>query len=195
MKINSVEMVMSAVAPAQYPTNNLAEFALAGRSNVGKSSLINAVLNRKKLARTSSSPGKTQTLNFYLINDDFYFVDVPGYGYAKVSKKQRAQFGVMIETYLTTREQLHGVILLVDSRHEPTEDDVLMFDYAKYIGKPILVVATKVDKMKPSQYNKVEKQIKTKLDLSGDDVTFLLFSAEKKYHIDEFWAWVEAHMA
>lgn len=194
MKVNSVDMVMSAVSPSQYPDNALPEFALAGRSNVGKSSLINAVLNRKNIARTSSSPGKTQTLNFYLINDELYFVDVPGYGYAKVSKKMREQFGVIIETYLTTREQLKGMILLVDSRHEPTADDVTMFEYAQYIGKPILVVATKIDKMKPSQYNKVQKQIGAKIDLHAPGVEFLTFSAEKKIHVEEFWQWIEAHM-
>lgn len=194
MKINSVEMVMSAVDQKQYPKDNLPEFALSGRSNVGKSSLINAVLNRKNIARTSSSPGKTQTLNFYFINDQFYFVDVPGYGYAKVSKKQREQFGVIIETYLTTRENLRGMILLVDSRHEPTADDVTMFEYAQYIGKPILVVATKIDKIKPSQYNKVEKQIRSKIDLNAENVSFLTFSAEKKYHIDEFWQWISENM-
>lgn len=194
MKINSVDMVMSAVKAHQYPVTNKPEFALAGRSNVGKSSLINAIMNRKKLARTSSSPGKTQTLNFYYVNEDFYLVDVPGYGYAKVSKKQRAEFGVMIESYLTTREQLRGMVLLLDSRHVPTDDDVTMFEYAQYIGKPILVVATKIDKMKPSQYNKVEKQIRSRIDLADPNVTFLTFSSEKKYHVDEFWQWIEEYL-
>ncbi len=194
MKINSAEMVMSAVKAHQYPEDDKPEFALAGRSNVGKSSLINAILNRRKLARTSSSPGKTQTLNFYHINDAFYFVDVPGYGYAKVSKKQREEFGVMIEGYLTTRKQLRGMVLLVDSRHLPTEDDKIMFEYAQYIGKPILVVATKIDKIKPSQHNKVLKNMKSELDLSDPNVTFLTFSAETKFHVEEFWQWIEANM-
>ena len=194
MKINNVEMVMSAVSSKQYPTDEQSEIALAGRSNVGKSSLINAILNRNKLARTSSSPGKTQTLNFYHVNDEFYLVDVPGYGYAKVSKKQRSEFGVMIEEYLTTRENLRGVVLLIDARHEPTGDDITMFEYAQYIGKPILVVATKIDKIKPSQHNKVFKQINSKLDLHTPDVSFLTFSAEKKFHVEEFWQWVEEQL-
>lgn len=194
MKIETVEMVMSAVSSKQYPTDQQSEIALSGRSNVGKSSLINAILNRKKLARTSSSPGKTQTLNFYHVNEEFYLVDVPGYGYAKVSKKQRAEFGVMIEEYLTTRDNLRGVVLLIDSRHEPTADDVTMFEYAQYIGKPILVVATKIDKIKPSQHNKVFKQISSKIDLHAANVSFLTFSAETKLHVEEFWQWIEEQL-
>jgi len=124
VKVVSSDIVISAVKPAQYPESELPEFALAGRSNVGKSSFINKMLNRKGLARISSKPGKTQTLNFYLINEILHFVDVPGYGYAKVSKKEREAWGKMIETYLTTREQLRAVLLIVDLRHPPTSDDI-----------------------------------------------------------------------
>ena len=127
MQIKNLKMDMSAVSAQQYPTDNLAEIALLGRSNVGKSSLINTLVQRKRFARTSSTPGKTQTLNFYQVNEAFYLVDVPGYGYARVSKQQRAQFGQMIEEYLTTRSVLQGVIILVDGRHEPTADDVSMY--------------------------------------------------------------------
>ena len=129
MKIDSSEFVISAVSDKQYPEDELPEFALAGRSNVGKSSLINTIVNCRKLARTSQQPGKTQTLNFYRVNEALYLVDVPGYGYAKVSKKQREQFGEMIQDYLETRGDLNGLILLVDARHDPTKDDINMFNY------------------------------------------------------------------
>src|SRR3954465_15933799 len=131
MKIKSADIVISAVKPEQYPAGILPEFALAGRSNVGKSSFINKLINRKNLARTSSKPGKTQTLNFYIINEMIHFVDVPGYGYAKVSKSERAAWGKMIETYFTTREQLKAVVLIVDLRHPPTEDDYVMYGFLK----------------------------------------------------------------
>jgi GTP-binding protein len=147
MKVTSSEIVISAVKPAQYPAENLPEIALAGRSNVGKSSFINKMLARKSLARTSSKPGKTQTLNFYIINEVLHFVDVPGYGYAKVSKKEREIWGKMIETYMTTREQLRAVVLLIDVRHPPTKDDVLMYGFLKHYDIPAIIVATKVDKI------------------------------------------------
>jgi GTP-binding protein len=150
MKVTSSEIVISAVKPAQYPAENLPEIALAGRSNVGKSSFINKMLARKSLARTSSKPGKTQTLNFYIINEVLHFVDVPGYGYAKVSKKEREIWGKMIETYMTTREQLRAVVLLIDVRHPPTKDDVLMYGFLKHYDIPAIIVATKVDKIPKS---------------------------------------------
>jgi len=132
MKITQSEIVISAVKPEQYPEGGLPEFALAGRSNVGKSSFINKMINRKALARISSKPGKTQTLNFYLLNESIYFVDVPGYGYAKVSKSERAAWGKMIETYMTDREPLKAVVLIVDLRHPPTKDDIMMYDFLKH---------------------------------------------------------------
>lgn len=143
MKVNSAEIVISAVRPNQYPEGNLPEFALAGRSNVGKSSFINKMLNRKSLARISSKPGKTQTLNFYLINEILHFVDVPGYGYAKVSKSEREAWGKMIETYITSREQLRAMLLIVDLRHPPSKDDVMMYDFLKHHEIPVIIIATK----------------------------------------------------
>ena len=147
MKVTSADIVISAVKPEQYPESDMPEFALAGRSNVGKSSFINKMINRKSLARTSSKPGKTQTLNFFIINEIFHFVDVPGYGYAKVSKTERAAWGRMIETYLTNREQLKAVVLIVDLRHPPTADDVMMYDFLKHYGIPCIIINTKADKI------------------------------------------------
>lgn len=191
MKVNSSEFVISAVSDKQYPKDDLPEFALAGRSNVGKSSLINTIVNRRKLARTSQQPGKTQTLNFYKVNEALYLVDVPGYGYAKVSKKQREQFGEMIQDYLETRADLKGLILLVDARHDPTKDDINMFNYMTYLDLPILVVATKMDKLKKMQASQIKQKISKSLDLSKDNVTFLPFSSVTKLNVDKFWDWVE----
>lgn len=191
MIIKSSEYAVSAVKEEQYPKDNLPEIALAGRSNVGKSSLINTLLKRKNLARTSSQPGKTQTLNFYLVNDDFYLVDVPGYGYAKVSQKRRQEFGEMIQDYLETRPNLKGLIILIDSRHEPTKDDISMYEYAKYLNIPILVVCTKMDKIKKSQANKVMAGLRKKLDLNYDHVTVLTFSSVTKFHVTELGNWIE----
>ena len=187
MKVNNCKFVISAVSDKQYPQDDLPEIALSGRSNVGKSSLINAVLNRRNLARTSQQPGKTQTLNFYLVNTDLYFVDVPGYGYAKVSKEQRQKFGEMIQDYLETRADLKGLVLLVDARHDPTVDDINMFNYALCLNIPILVVATKIDKLKKSAIGQLESKIGLSLDLTQSQVTFLPFSSETKINIDKFW--------
>lgn len=191
MKVNNSKFVISAVSDKQYPQDDLPEIALSGRSNVGKSSLINAVLNRRNLARTSQQPGKTQTLNFYLVNTDLYFVDVPGYGYAKVSKEQRQKFGEMIQDYLETRAYLKGLVLLVDARHDPTVDDINMFNYALCLNIPILVVATKIDKLKKSAIGQLESKIGLSLDLTQSQVTFLPFSSETKINIDKFWKWIE----
>ncbi|APT14920.1 ribosome biogenesis GTP-binding protein YihA/YsxC [Lactobacillus jensenii] len=191
MKITSSEYSVSAVREDQYPRDVLPEIALAGRSNVGKSSLINSFLNRKNLARTSSQPGKTQTLNFYKVNDSFYLVDVPGYGYAKVSKKQREQFGEMIQDYLETRANLEGLIIIIDARHEPTTDDIAMYNYALLLDLPILVVTTKMDKLKKSQYNKVQSNLRKHLDLNHDNVTVLTYSSETKLHLAELNKWIE----
>src|SRR5690625_367213 len=154
MKVTKAEIVTSAVERSQYPGGHFPEVALAGRSNVGKSSFINRLLSRKNLVRTSSKPGKTRTLNFYNINDAFYFVDVPGYGYAKVSKRERNKWGMMMEAYFETREQLSAVVLVVDSRHNPTQEDIQRYDYVTYLDIPLIVVATKYDKLKRSEQAK-----------------------------------------
>lgn len=194
MNVHNVEMVMSAVSATQYPTDGKPEIALVGRSNVGKSSLTNTLINRKNFARTSSQPGKTQTLNFYNVEDQLYFVDVPGYGYAKVSKKQREAFGHMIEEYITSRKQLRGVISLVDARHDPSDDDISMYEWLHYYNIPILVVATKADKISRSRFNKYESNIKRTLGFDEEDSDFQFFSSETKYGKDEVWQWIEAHL-
>jgi len=187
MKIKSAEFIISAVSKAQYPEGDLPEIALAGRSNVGKSSFINKMLNRKNLARTSSKPGKTQTLNYYLVNEEFYFVDVPGYGYAKTSKTERAAWGKMIETYLMGRAQLKGVISIVDVRHPPTSDDILMYDFLKHYDIPVIIIATKADKIPKGKYNKHLKIVKETLNVRKED-EIILFSSETGLGKDEAWA-------
>lgn len=191
MIIKSSSYAVSAVKESQYPKDDLPEIALAGRSNVGKSSLINTFLKRKNLARTSSQPGKTQTLNFYLVNEEFYLVDVPGYGYAKVSQKKRQEFGEMIQDYLETRPNLKGLIILIDGRHEPTKDDIAMYNYAQYLNIPILVVCTKMDKIKKSQMNKTLAGLKKNLDLNYDHVSVLTFSSVTKMHVAKLNKWIE----
>ncbi|CAJ1185592.1 putative GTP-binding protein EngB [Companilactobacillus paralimentarius] len=193
MQVNNVSMNLSAVSSKQYPGEGYPEIALLGRSNVGKSSLINTLINRKSFARTSSTPGKTQTLNFYNIEDLLYLVDVPGYGFAKVSKKQREEFGVMIEEYLTTREPLKGVIILVDGRHAPSDDDISMYQFVSYYHIPTLVVATKMDKIKGNQWNKTISQVTKAMEINQTD-SLQLFSAETKKGKEEVWAWIEDHM-
>jgi GTP-binding protein len=190
MKVNQSEFIISAVGPSQYPQDALPEIALAGRSNVGKSSLINRLINRKNLARTSSQPGKTQTLNYYKINEDLYFVDLPGYGYAKVSQEQRRNWGQFIEQYLTTREPLKLLMQLVDSRHEPSKDDVLMYEWVKHIGIPLVVVATKADKLPRSQWQKHVKVVKQTLGMGKDD-PFFLFSSETGQGKEELWSFLD----
>ncbi|WP_207940755.1 ribosome biogenesis GTP-binding protein YsxC [Enterococcus sp. DIV2402] len=190
MKVHSSDIVISAVAPAQYPETELPEIALAGRSNVGKSSFINTLINRKNLARTSSKPGKTQTLNFYLIENSLHFVDVPGYGYAKVSKTERAKWGKMIETYLTQREQLRAVVSLIDLRHAPTQEDIQMYQFLKYYEIPVIVVATKADKIPRGKWNKHESVIKKALDFDKTD-KFILFSSVTKQGKEEAWQAIE----
>ena len=179
MKITKAELKIMATRRSQYPEDKKAEFLLVGRSNVGKSSFINTLLGRKNLARTSSHPGKTQTLNFYEVNNDFYLIDVPGYGYAEVSKKTREKFGKMIEEYLETRKELKRVFMIVDFRHKPTEDDVLMYNFLKYYNLPVTIVATKADKIGASKKDKCKKQITDTLDLVvGDDL--VVFSSITK---------------
>lgn len=190
MKVHNAEIVISAVSPKQYPETDLPEIALAGRSNVGKSSFINTLIDRKNLARTSGKPGKTQTLNFYLIENALHFVDVPGYGYAKVSKTERAKWGEMIETYITSRKQLKAVVSLVDVRHDPSKEDIQMYEFLKYYNIPVIVVATKADKIPRGKWNKHTSAIKKKLDFDPMD-TFILFSSETKQGKEEAWQAIE----
>lgn len=184
MKISSVELKISAVRRSQYPTDNKSEFLLVGRSNVGKSSFINTLINRKNYARTSSTPGKTQTLNFYLVNDSFYLIDVPGYGYAAVNKKRQKKFGMMIEEYLEKRKELKRVFMLIDFRHKPTENDKLMYNFLKFFELPVTVIGTKADKIPVASHAKQKKIILDEFDLVlGDD--FITFSSITKTGKDE----------
>lgn len=179
MKINSAELGIIAVRLSHYPTDELPEFLMVGRSNVGKSSFVNTMTGRKALAHISSKPGKTQTINFYVINDEFYLVDVPGYGYASTNKEKQRKFGLMVEEYISSRTELKRVFLLIDFRHRPTENDLLMYNYLKYYNLPVTIIATKVDKVGPSQKEKNMKILKGQLDLvSGDDI--ILFSSNTK---------------
>ncbi|MBK2002819.1 YihA family ribosome biogenesis GTP-binding protein [Listeria ivanovii subsp. londoniensis] len=193
MDVNNVELIISAVRPEQYPETDIPEYALAGRSNVGKSSFINTMIRRKSMARISQKPGKTQTLNFYKIEEVLFFVDVPGYGFAKVSKTEREKWGVMIETYITSREQLRGVIQIVDLRHKPTEDDRMMYEFLKYYEIPVIVVATKADKIPRSKWHKNAKIVRETLDFDPDD-KFVLFSSETKMGKDEAWQYIKEGM-
>ncbi|GAX08375.1 GTP-binding protein EngB [Secundilactobacillus silagincola] len=192
MEVHNVELVMSAVDPKQYPKTGQPEIALVGRSNVGKSSLTNVLINRNSYARTSSQPGKTQTLNFYHVEDSLYFVDVPGYGYAKVSRSEREKWGEMIETYLTSRDTLRGVVSLVDGRHAPTSDDQTMYNWLSYYEIPTLVVATKMDKISGAKWNKQLSLVKKTLQIRAED-DLLPFSAQTKAGKDEVWQWIEQH--
>ena len=190
MIINSVDLKKLAVRISQYPNDGFPEFLLVGRSNVGKSSFINAIINRKNYAHTSSTPGKTQTLNFYLINDSFYIVDVPGYGYASVDKQTQKKFGMMIEEYLKTRKELKRVFLLVDFRHKVPEDDILMYNFLKYYNIPVTIVATKYDKVNMSLRVKNEKLINSAFDLKeGDNIVY--FSSITKKGRDEIYELIE----
>ena len=179
MQIDKVNEPIIAVRRSQYPEDNLPEFLLVGRSNVGKSSFINTLIERKNFARTSAKPGKTQTLNFYLINNTFYLVDVPGYGYASVSKEKQKKFGLMIEEYIKTRDNLKNVFLLVDYRHKPTEDDILMYEFLKYYTLNITIVATKYDKISKNNRTKQDKIIKDALKIVDSD-QFVTFSTITK---------------
>ncbi len=190
MIIKKAEIMISAVEPAQYPNTGWPEIALAGRSNVGKSSLINALVNRKSLARVGNTPGKTRIINFYNINDNLMLVDLPGYGYAKVSKEERKSWGKLAETYLNTRKTLNMILLLVDIRHDPTEDDIIMLDYIKQSGRDFMVIATKSDKLSRAEYKKSIDNIKIKLNLE-DDSQVIPFSSIKRTGIDEVWSKVE----
>lgn len=186
MIIKSAELETVCSITSKLPENELPEIAFAGKSNVGKSSLINGLLNRKALARTSSSPGKTQTINFYNINKELYFVDLPGYGYAKVSQEIKAKWGKMIERYLQTSKQLAVVFLLLDIRHAPSENDRLMYDWIINNGYQPVIIATKLDKIKRSQKDKNIKIIKEGLKVQPGTVV-IPFSAQTKQGRDEIW--------
>ena len=186
MKIRSSEIVVSAIRKEQYPAEGLPEIALVGRSNVGKSSATNALLNRRNFARTSQTPGKTRTINFYKINNEVYFVDLPGYGYAKVSKSEKDKWGVIMERYLQDRQELCAIFLLVDIRHEPTNDDVMMYEWIKHFGYNCVVIATKADKISRGQYQKHISIIRKKLQLEKDEKVIPL-SSSKKTGVEDVW--------
>ena len=193
MKVHNVEMVISAVRPDQYPEDGLPEFALAGRSNVGKSSFSNRMIGRKALARISSKPGKTQTLNFYKIEEQLFFVDVPGYGYAKVSKSEREAWGKMIERYFTGRQELKAVVQIIDLRHPPTADDRMMYDFLKHYNIPCIVIATKADKIPKGKWDKHKKIVKETLEMEKND-PLIVFSSESGLGFEEAWRTIENRM-
>lgn len=193
MKVHNVEMIGSFVRPEQFPEDGLPEFALAGRSNVGKSSFINRMIGRKAMARISSKPGKTQQLNFYKIEEKLYYVDVPGYGYAKVSKSERAAWGKMIEQYFMGREQLKAVVLIVDIRHNPTADDCMMYDFLKHYNIPVIVIATKADKIPKGKWDKHKKNVRETLQMDKQD-PLIVFSSEKGLGLEQAWAEIESRM-
>ena len=193
MIIKKAEFMISAVAPSQYPNTGWPEIALAGRSNVGKSSLINSLVNRKALARVGNTPGKTRKINFYNINDSLALVDLPGYGYAKVSKEEKKTWGRLTETYLNTRKNLDMILLLVDIRHDPTEDDIIMLNYIRQSGRDYAVIATKADKITRSEQKKHIDKIRRVLE-QGDDCEVIPFSSLKRMGIEEVWMKIESIM-
>lgn len=186
MKISKSDLQAIAVKPAQYPIDDLPEIAFAGRSNVGKSSFINSMLNRRELARTSSKPGKTRTINFYLVNDSFRLVDLPGYGYAKVSKAEQKKWGEIIDRYLTNRENLREVILIVDIRHRPTDQDLMMYNWIRSFGFTGIVIATKADKISRGNWQKHIKIIKDKLNIQ-DAGLIIPYSSQNKTNREDVW--------
>ena len=188
MNIHNVQFTISAVSDKQYPKSDLPEIAMVGRSNVGKSSLINKTLNRKNFARVSSKPGKTATINFYNVDNCLYLVDLPGYGYAKVSRQEKQKWGEMIQQYLDIRSQLKMIFLLVDARHAPSEDDLMMLEWIRYFKKPFAVIATKADKLKPSQRQVAFDVICEDLDISSEDlITFSAENGEGREKVLEIW--------
>lgn len=193
MIIKSAQLETVCGITSTFPKNTCPEFAFAGKSNVGKSSLINGLMNRKSLARTSSQPGKTQTVNFYLVNDQIYFVDLPGYGYAKVSVEVKEKWGKMIERYLKSSQMLKGVFLLVDIRHEPSVNDKTMYDWIVYNGYHPVVIATKLDKINRSQVQKQVKLLRSGLGMEKEEI-LIPFSAQTKQGRDEIWELMESLM-
>lgn len=193
MIIKNPRFEISAVKANQYPKNGLPEVVLVGKSNVGKSSFINTMINRKKLARTSSEPGKTRQLNFYNMDDKFYFVDLPGYGYSKMSKQKQVKVGEFIEYYLQHRKEICLIIFLVDIRHDPTQNDFLMYDYVIRSGLPCMILANKADKIAKTKVDDTAKNIQKQLNPIGD-ITTLPFSSERKVYSDEVWKIIESYL-
>lgn len=186
MIVKNPKFEISAVGPKQYPNGGLPEIVLAGKSNVGKSSFINTMINRKSLARTSSEPGKTRQINFYNIDSKFYFVDLPGFGYSKMSHTEQEKVGKFIEKYLFTRKNISLIILLIDIRHAPSENDIMMFNYIRSIGAPHLVIASKADKIAPTKVASYVEDLRKALNANSDDV-ILPFSSEKKIYTEDVW--------
>ncbi len=193
MIIKNAEFKISAVSPKQYPADGLPEIVLVGKSNVGKSSFINTMLNRKKLARTSSEPGKTRQINFYNVNDSFYFVDLPGYGFSKMSKVEQEKVGAFIEEYLQNSKNIALIVFLIDIRHNPTENDKLMYNYAIQTEKPFIIIANKADKI---AITKVDDSVKALQDILNplQDLTFIPFSSERKIYTDTAWQYLEQYI-
>ena len=194
MIVKNPKFEISAVKPAQYPTSNLPEVVLVGKSNVGKSSFINTMINRRKLARTSSEPGKTRQINFYNIDETFYFVDLPGYGYSKMSKKEQVQVGEFIEEYLLNRKQISLIIFVVDIRHTPTANDKLMYDYIIRSGLPFIILANKADKIAVTKVDSVTQDIQKGLNPIGDIIT-LPFSSERKIYTEAVWNEIDKYIS
>lgn len=193
MLVKNPKFEISAVGAKQYPKNNLPEIVLVGKSNVGKSSFVNTMINRKKLARTSSEPGKTRQINFYNIDETFYFVDLPGYGYSKMSKKEQEQVGLFIEDYLFNRQKISLIIFLVDIRHNPTENDKLMYNYIISSGLPFIILANKADKIAITKVDNVVKDLQKQLNPIGDIIT-LPFSSERKIYKDDVWKIIDEYI-
>ena len=193
MIIKNAEFKISAVSPKQYPEDDMPEIVLVGKSNVGKSSFINTMLNRKKLARTSSEPGKTRQINFYDVNHNFYFVDLPGYGYSKMSKQEQIKVGEFIESYLKHRKEICLIIFLVDIRHDPTSNDFLMYDYVIRSGLHCMILTNKADKIAKTKVNDASKNIQNQLNPIGD-ITTLPFSSEKKIYCEDVWNIIESYI-
>jgi len=193
MLVKNPNFEISAVGPKQYPSNNLPEIVLAGKSNVGKSSFINTMINRKGLARTSSEPGKTRQINFYNIDSKFYFVDLPGFGYSKMSHVEQEKVGKFIEEYLFTRKNIVCIVLLIDIRHAPSENDIMMFNYIKSIDAPHIVLANKADKIAPTKVDSYVQDLRNYLEADEDDI-ILPFSSEKKIYTDTVWNELEKYI-
>lgn len=193
MIVKNPQFEISAVSPKQYPKNNLPEIVLVGKSNVGKSSFINTMINRKRLARTSSEPGKTRQINFYNIDEQFYFVDLPGYGYSKMSKKEQEKVGNFIEEYLFSRKEISLIIFLVDIRHSPTANDKLMYNYVISSKLPFIILANKADKIAVTKVDDATKQIQKEINPIGD-ATILPFSSERKIYKDEVWKIIDEYI-
>ena len=193
MKINNPKFEISAVRPSQYPNNNLPQVVLVGKSNVGKSSFINSMLNRKKLARTSSEPGKTRQINFYNIDEKFYFVDLPGYGFSKMSKQEQIKVGTFIEEYLANCSNISLIIFLIDIRHEPSQNDRLMYNYIINTNRPCLVIANKADKIAVTKVDDAVKDLQSLLN-PLKDLSFLPYSSERKIYSEDVWEFVEKYI-